>query len=111
MSKIYEFLDSKTLFDRFDKIRKEHGLSFYAIAKNGGFSCEALYKWRDRLSSPSLYLLESICYALNIKLIDLLYDNAIVLTPEEKKIYDSIKTLDMSKKEKLIELIKTLLDE
>lgn len=38
-------------------------------------------------------MLESISYVLDIPLINLLYDNAVILTDEEKEIYNLLKAL------------------
>lgn len=76
---MYSFLDSERIYNRMDELRKEKNMSIYELAKRANVSCAAIYKWRDRKSTPSMYLLECICYALNVS-----YD--VLLGKAEAKI-------------------------
>ena len=107
---IYELLQSNDIYVRFNKIRIQKGFSLYAIAKKAGFTSEALYKWRDRKTTPSLYLLESICYALDIQIVDLLYDEPtlILCNDTDKELFRQIGDLTNLEKMQLSTYIRML---
>ena len=88
-------------------------MSLYAVAKKAGCSSEALYKWRDRKTSPSSYLLESISYALDLNIIDLLSDDATVTLSDatDKEIFKLIKDFSKIEKAKLLNYARTLIDD
>lgn len=56
-------------------------------------------------------MLESISYVLDIPLINLLYDNAVILTDEEKEIYNLLKALSPTKKLHLKNLMYSMIDD
>lgn len=105
-------MQSNDIYERFDKIRKQKGLSLYAVAKKASCTSEALYKWRDRKTSPSLYLLECLSYALNIELAELLYDEPILIVVNEidKNLITEINKLENKDKETLLYYAQTLLE-
>ena len=107
MIRIYAFLQSNDLYLRFDSIRRKKGLSLYAIAKNSGCTSESLYKWRDRKTTPSLYLIECICAALEIEMAELLYEDPVYIAREDidKELIQQIKNLRGKDKENLLSYI------
>ena len=77
------FFDSKEIYDRMDKMRLERGWSIYRLAKMANISVNSLYSWRDRQSSPTLYMIESIASAFDISPIN------VLLSLEEQENFDN----------------------
>lgn len=103
-----DLTDGKVIYDKVNKIRKEKGLSLYKLAEKSGVSKSALYNWRDKESIPSLILLDSLCGALEISIIDFLLDGdeLMSLTEEQKTLLDELGTLSSSQRKALINLVK-----
>ena len=81
-----ESFESDKIYERVEKLQKEKGWSSYMLAKNACISVNALYRWRNKRSSPSLYLLENIAEALGVSLQCLLFDvEKIDFVTEEQK--------------------------
>ena len=64
---IYDYLDSERIYSEVDNLRIERGLTIYALAKRAGVCPGSIYKWRDNKSTPTPFLLESICEVLEIE--------------------------------------------
>ncbi len=67
-------LSSKELYEKVDKLRIEKGLSYAGLTHLAGISHGALYSWKARGSYPTLEVLEGIAIALDIPLVELLFD-------------------------------------
>ena len=96
-----------------DKLRRDRGLSIFALAKKAGVSQATIYKWRDQESAPSLYLLESICTALGTDILNLFIrdDELVYLTEKDKDLIGLWKALMENQRSAILELIKTMLKE
>lgn len=83
------------------------------MAKKAGVSYSTIYKWRDKKSSPSLSLLESLCEVLDIHIVNLMVkDNELVYLPDEEKVLlDNWGKLRKDQKLSISTLIETLLKE
>lgn len=110
MFDILNFLNSVELYNKIDNLRINKGLSIYAMAKDAGVSCATIYKWRDRKSSPSLYLIESLCDVLEIHIANLFIDekDLIYLQDDEKELFNEWKLLRRDQKSVVLGLIKSL---
>lgn len=82
-----DLLDGKELFDRVDSLRLKNGWSTYELAKKAGVSSTTIYSWRDSYSLPSLSLLEALCAAFDISMIEFLMDD------DERAVSDEHKEL------------------
>lgn len=104
-----EVLRSETIYNKVDKIRKERGWTFYQLAKKAGLTENAFYRWRDKKSSPTLYLLEAIADAFEISVINLLLsdDDLAALTEDQKSLIQKWSTLKDDQKKSLLDLIET----
>ena len=100
--------DGKVIYEKLDKLREEKGLTIYKLAEKAGISKSTLYNWRDRHSIPSLMVLDSLCGALGITIIDFLLDGdeLMALTEEQKTLLDELGSLSSEKRKELINLIK-----
>lgn len=103
-------MDSENIYNKLDTIRQNKNLSIYSLAKKAGVSCASVYKWRDRKSSPSLYLIESLCEVLNIHIVNLFVkdEDLAYLQEDEKQLFNEWKVLRKDQKELILGLIKSL---
>ena len=103
-------LDAKEIYDKVDTLRLERGWSIYELAKQAGVPPTTIYNWRDRLSSPTLALLESICSALEITVIDFLLneDELMALTEEQREVMRLWMRLTSEQKKSIINLMKSI---
>lgn len=107
-----DLLDSKGIFERVDTLRKAHGWSLYQLAKKAAVPVSTVYNWRDRLTLPSLELLDAVCYAFNISIVDFLMDEdeLLALTEEQKELIQLWNSLSRDKKNSILNLMKTMQD-
>lgn len=105
-----DILSGKELYEKVDKLRKERGWTIYKLAKNAAVAPTTIYNWRDRESSPSLALLEAICSAFGVNVIDFILNNdePIALTKDQKELIDLWNTLSDKQKKLVINFIKSL---
>lgn len=107
---ILSYLDSDRIYNKLNDIRRSKKLTIYQLAKAANVSYSTIYKWRDNKSSPSLYLLESLCDVLEIDIINLLVkeEDLVRLSDEEKNLYDIWKTLNRDQKIAIMALAEAL---
>lgn len=107
-----DLLDGKAVYERLDDLRAARGWTIYELAKRAGVSYTGIYNWRDRLSLPSLELLDAVCYAFGITVIDFIAgdDETTVLTKEQKELVQLWNALSPDKKKSIINLIRTMQD-
>lgn len=105
-----DLLDGKEIYDKVDSLRLEKGWTIYELAKKAGVAPTTIYNWRDRLSSPTLSLLEAVCSALEITVVDFLLneDELIALTEEQKELMRLWNTLSCEQKKSIINLMKSM---
>lgn len=105
-----DLLDSKGIFERADAMRTSRGWTFYELAKRAAVPVSTIYNWRNRMNLPSLELLDAVCYAFGISVVDfLLGDDGIVsLTDEQKELIRLWNTLSRDKKDSILNLMKTM---
>lgn len=60
---VRETFESTAIYNRVEKLRLEKKWTIYELAKHANISVNSLYRWRDKKSSPSLYLLENLAEA------------------------------------------------
>ncbi len=82
------YFDAKQIYNRVDKMRLERGWSIYRLAEMANVSVNSIYSWRDRHSSPSLYMIESIANAFRINPINILIgtEDVSILDAEQKEL-------------------------
>lgn len=105
-----DLLNEKEIYDKVDSLRIAKGWTIYELAKNAGVAPTTIYNWRDRLSSPSLSLLDAVCSAFGISVIDFLLDedDLISLTEEQKEVIRLWNTLSSDQKKSIINLMKSM---
>ncbi len=102
--------DGKELYDKVDALRIKNGWTIYELAKKSGVAPTTIYNWRDRSSSPTLSLLEAVCSAFEISVIDFLLDEdeLMALTDEQKEVMSLFNTLSSEQKKSIINLMKSM---
>lgn len=107
-----DLLDSKGIIERVETLRKARGWSLYELAKQAAVPVSTLYNWRDKQSLPSLELLDAVCYAFGISVVDFLLgdDGLLALTEEQNELMKLWNSLTREKKSAIINLMKTMQD-
>lgn len=105
-----DLLDGKGIYDKVDALRLKKGWTIYELAKKAGVAPTTIYNWRDRQSSPTLSLLEAVCSALDITVIDFLMneDELTALTEEQKEVIELWNTLSSEQKNSILNLMKSM---
>lgn len=105
-----DLLDSKEIYNKVNTMRLEKGWTIYELAKKAGVAPTTIYNWRDRLSSPTLSLLDAVCSAFEISVIDFLLneDELLALTEEQKEVMRLWNTLSSEQKKSIINLMKSM---
>lgn len=105
-----DILDGNEIYKKVDALRLEKGWTIYELAKKAGTSPTTIYNWRDRGSSPTLGLLDSICSAFEISVLNLLIneDDLTALTEEQRELVNLWNTLSADQKQSIISLMKTM---
>lgn len=105
-----DLLDNKTIYEKVNAIRLGKGWTIYELAKKAGVAPTTIYNWRDRLSSPTLSLLDAVCTAFEISVIDFLLDEDELshLSEEQKEIVLLWSTLNGEQKKAIKNLMKTI---
>lgn len=105
-----DILDNKSVYDKVDAIRLKKGWTIYELAKKSGVAPTTIYNWRDRLSSPTLSLLDAVCAAFGITVIDFLLDGEELanLTEEQREIIRLWSTLTQAQKSSIKNLMKSM---
>lgn len=105
-----DLLNAKEIYDKVDALRLSKGWTIYELAKKAGVAYTTIYTWRNRLSSPTLSLLEAICSAFEITVIDFLLneDELMALTEEQKEVMRLWNTLSIDQKKSVIGIMKSM---
>ena len=105
-----DLLNGKELYDKVDSLRLEKGWSIYELAMKAGISPTTIYNWRDRLSSPTLSLLDAVCFAFGISVVDFIMngDELTALTDEQKEVIHLWNKLSNEQKKLITNLMKSM---
>ncbi len=105
-----DWLDNKEIYEKVDALRLKKGWTIYELAKKAGVAPTTIYNWRDRLSSPTLSLLDAVCSAFEITVIDFLMgeDELTALTEEQKEVMRLWNGLKSEQKKSIINLMKSM---
>lgn len=103
-------LDGNEIYQKVESLRIKKGWSIYELAKQAGVSSTTIYNWRNRLSSPTLSLLDAVCYAFGITVVEFLLneDELSALSDEQQEILSLFNTLSYEQKKAVVELMKTM---
>ena len=74
-------LNSMQLYEKIEKIRIQKGIPVAKLNKATGLSHSTLSSWKYRQTMPKLETLDSICFALEIPLAELLFDVSSDIAP------------------------------
>lgn len=105
-----DILNGKVIYDKIDALRAKKGWTVYKLAMEAGVAPTTIYNWRDRLSSPTLSLLDAVCFALGISVIDFLLDGdeLTALTDEQKEVIRLWNSLSNEQKKSIANLMKSM---
>ncbi len=105
-----DILDGKEIYDKVDSLRESKGWTIYELAKRACVSPQTIYNWRDRLSSPTLSLLDAVCSAFEITVIEFLLNEEELtdLTEEQKEVVRLWNTLSSEQKKSILNLMKSM---
>lgn len=105
-----DIIDGKVVYDKVDALRSARGWTIYELAQKAGVAPTTIYNWRDRQSSPSLFLLDAVCSAFGITVIDFLRDgdDLTVLTAEQEEVLRLWDTLTSEQKKSVLNLMKAM---
>lgn len=105
-----DLLNGKELYDKVDALRLEKGWSIYELAMKAGIAPTTIYNWRDRLSSPTLSLLDAVCFAFGISVVDFIMngDELTALTDEQKEVICLWNKLTDEQKKLITNLMKSM---
>ncbi len=105
-----DILDGEELYKKTEELMKKKCWTIYQLAKEAGITPTTLYNWRDRNSSPTLSLLEAICSAFDISVIDFLLneDELALLTTEQQEVIKLYNTLTTAQKKSILNLMKNM---
>ena len=106
----YMYLDANRIYERFEKVVENKGVSLYSIAKDAGVNYGTLYKRRQRRTLPTLAVLDSVCSVLDVSVAYLLAsdDEFVHLDEKEKQLFDLWLGLGAEQKDVLFELMRTM---
>jgi len=97
------------IYNKIERLRKDKGLTVYALSKEAGISHSMFYSWRSRKTMPSIETLEQISGALGISLCKLLFDfETNELSEEQKRIMELWMVLNREQKEAAFVMLKTM---
>ena len=102
-----DIYDSKALYAKIDALRKEKGWSINRLAQEAGISAMALYHWRERESSPTLLILDALCSALGINLINFLMDEDDI--SEHRELMEVWNRLNPEQQRNMLTFMKSML--
>lgn len=105
-----DLLSGKAIYDKVNSLRLEKGWTIYELAKKAGVAPTTIYNWRNRQSSPTLSLLDAVCSAFGISVIDFLLDadELMTLTEEQREVIRLWNTLSSGQKKSIIGLMKSM---
>lgn len=102
--------DNAAIYARIDELREAKGWTIYELAKQASVSQTAIRHWRDGEATPSLVLLEAICSAFRITLIDFLADDKdakTVLNAEQRELVDLWNGLSPEQRSSILNLMRS----
>ena len=107
------YFDSKKIYGKIDKMRLDKGWSLYRLAELAGISVNSLYSWRDRNSSPTLYLIENIANAFSVSPVTLLLEaeDAKAVDEEHGRLIEYWNLLNAEQKKSLMNMLKSFIRE
>ena len=102
--------DGKAIYKVIDSLRLEKGWTIYELAKKANVSPTTIYNWRDRGSSPTLALLDSLCTELGVTVVDVFMskDELRELTGDKKELIVLWNTLSSEQRKSIINLMKSI---
>ena len=102
-----DIYDSKALYAKIDALRKEKGWSINRLAQEAGISAMALYHWRERESSPTLFVLDALCSAMGTNIINFLMDEDDIA--ENRDLMEVWSRLNREQQSNMLALMKSML--
>lgn len=102
-------MDSKVLFEKVDKFRKDKGWTGSYLCKQAGVSHNTFCRWKSKGTMPTVGVLEAFCDVMQIPFPQLFVDEIIGdLPPEQKELIDVWATLSKGNRDALMKLMRDL---
>ena len=107
-----DYSDGKQVYEKFDRLRREQGLSWYEISKRTGLSRSVFHQWQNAHSLPTLGSLAAVCEALGVSLLDFFAEEgeAVPLTADERLFLRAWKHLQEPQRQALLHLLHSLVN-
>ncbi|MDR3216525.1 MAG: helix-turn-helix domain-containing protein [Clostridiaceae bacterium] len=102
-------MESLEIYAKIDSLRKHKGWTTNYLSKQAGVSHNTLYMWRTRQTMPTFEVVEALCDALQISLVQLFGDeSAAGMTTEQKRVLEYWSTLNREQKDLIINMMVSL---
>jgi transcriptional regulator with XRE-family HTH domain len=102
-------MNTEEIYSKVDRLRKDKGITIYALSCEAGISHNTLYSWNKRKTMPSLETLEKICDALGTTLSRLMFNmESKELSEEQKHLMDLWSVLNREQKEAVSSMLKAM---
>ncbi|MCI9009868.1 MAG: helix-turn-helix domain-containing protein [Clostridia bacterium] len=103
------YFNSEKIYQKVERLCFEKGWSLYRLAELSNISVNSLYSWRDRKSSPTLYLIESIAKAFDVSPISLLLQEEELgaIQAEHKELFNRWNGLTTEQKSSLMNMLRS----
>ena len=102
-------MNSMEIYDKVNRMRKDKGLTIYALSNQAEVSHSLFYSWRKRKTMPSIEVLEKISDALGTSLSKLLFSlESNELSEEQKQVMELWSVLNREQKNAALAMLKTM---
>ena len=101
----------KDILKEITRLRLERNWTEYELAKKSGLAQSTISSWYRKKQIPSIQTLDKICKGLGITLSQFFGegDDAIFLTPEQRKLLDSWSALNSQQRKIVTDLLENVL--
>ena len=101
----------KDILKEITKLRLERNWTEYELAKKSGLAQSTISSWYRKKQTPSIQTLDKICKGFGITLSQFFGegDDAIFLTPEQRKLLDSWSALNTQQRKIVTDLLDNVL--
>lgn len=101
----------KDILKEITRLRLERNWTEYELAKKSGLAQSTISSWYRKNQTPSIQTLDKICKGLGITLSQFFGegDDAIFLTPEQRKLLDSWSALNAQQRKIVTDLLDNVL--
>lgn len=100
----------KSILEEITRLRLERNWSEYDLSKHAGLSQSTISTWYRKKQIPTIQTLNKLCNGFGITLSQFFAEgeDAISLTPEQRKMLDSWSTLNQQQQQIIMDLLKNM---